>query len=96
MVNFATHRAMGNPAPVRFEVDLHDCEMTGELPKDLDGAFYRLHLDWLYPPSFEDDTLLAADGYISMFRLNGGRAHYKGRYVQTERYRNQIEAGRQV
>jgi carotenoid cleavage dioxygenase len=81
---------------MRFEVDLHDCEMTGELPKDLDGAFYRMHLDWLYPPSFEDDTILAADGYISMFRLKGGKAHYKGRYVRTERYRKQVEAGRQL
>ncbi len=81
---------------MRFEVDLHDCEMTGELPKDLDGAFYRLHLDWLYPPLFEDDTILAADGYMSMFRLKGGKAHYKGRYVRTERYQNQIKAGRQL
>src|SRR6185503_12627557 len=81
---------------MRFEVDLHDCEMTGALPPDLDGAFYRLHLDWLYPPLFEDDTILAADGYMSMFRLKGGKAHYKGRYVRTERYRKQIEAGRQV
>jgi carotenoid cleavage dioxygenase len=81
---------------MRFEVDLHDCEMTGALPRDLDGAFYRLHLDWLYPPSFEDDTILAADGYMSMFRLKGGKASYKGRYVQTERYRKQMEAGRQL
>ena len=81
---------------MRFEVDLHDCEMTGKLPKDLDGAFYRMHLDWLYPPLFEDDTILAADGYMSMFRLESGKAHYKGRYVQTERYRNQIDAGRQL
>jgi carotenoid cleavage dioxygenase-like enzyme len=81
---------------MRFEVDLHDCEMTGALPRDLDGAFYRMHLDWLYPPSFEDDTILAADGYMSMFRLKGGKASYKGRYVQTERYRNQLKAGRQL
>jgi carotenoid cleavage dioxygenase-like enzyme len=81
---------------MRFEIDLHDCEMTGALPADLDGAFYRMHLDWLYPPLFEDDTILAADGYISLFRLKGGKAYYKGRYVRTERYRNQIEAGRQV
>lgn len=81
---------------MRFEVDLHDCEMTGELPKDIDGALYRMHLDWLYPPLFEDDTSFGADGYISLFRLKGGRAHYKGRYVQTERYRNQVEAGRQL
>jgi carotenoid cleavage dioxygenase len=81
---------------MRFEVDLHDCEMTGELPKDLDGAFYRMHLDWLYPPRFADDTIFGADGYISLFRLKGGRAHYKGRFVQTERYHRQREAGRQL
>ncbi len=81
---------------MRFEVDLHDCDITGRVPAALDGAFYRLHLDWLYPPKYVDDTPLAADGYMSMFRLKGGRAHYKGRYVRTERYRNQIDAGRQV
>ena len=96
MVDFSRHLKMGNPAPTRFEVDLSDCEVTGELPKDLDGAFYRMHLDWLYPPAFEDDTLLAADGYMSLFRLKGGRAHYKGRYVRTQRYLNQLEAGRQL
>jgi len=96
MANFARHRTTGNPTPTRFEVDLYDCELAGELPKDLDGAFYRMHLDWLYPPCYADDTLLAADGYMSMFRLKGGSAHYKGRYVQTQRYRNQVEAGGQL
>jgi carotenoid cleavage dioxygenase-like enzyme len=95
-MDFEKYRSMGNPAPMRFEVDLNDCEVSGELPKDLDGAFYRMHLDWLYPPAFEDDTIFGADGYISMFRLKGGRAHYKGRYVQTERYFKQREAGRQL
>ncbi len=55
-----------------------------------------MHLDWLYPPSNTDDTILAADGYISLFRIKDGRADYKGRYVRTERYRNQIKAGRQL
>ena len=81
---------------MRFEVDLRDCEVRGEIPKDLDGAFYRLHLDWLYPPANADETILAADGYISQFRIRNGRADYKGRYVQTLRYRKQIEAGRQL
>ena len=33
---------------------------------------------------------------MSLFRLTGGKAHYKGRYVRTERYLSQIEAGRQL
>jgi carotenoid cleavage dioxygenase-like enzyme len=81
---------------MRFEVDLRDCEVTGAIPRDLDGALYRMHIDWLYPPSRADDTILAADGYISMFRLRNGRADYKGRYVQTLRYLKQMEAGRQL
>ena len=33
------------------EVDVQDCEIKGEIPRDLDGALYRMHLDWLYPPA---------------------------------------------
>jgi len=95
MVDFSQHRSRGQPA-ARFEVDVHDCEVAGEIPQGLDGALYRMHLDWLYPPAYLDETILAADGYISLFRIKGGRAHYKGRYVQTERYRRQLEAGRQL
>jgi len=81
---------------VRFEVDIRDCEVTGAVPKDLDGALYRMHLDWLYPPKLADDTIFSADGYISMFRLRNGRVDYKGRYVRTQRYLKQLEAGRQL
>jgi carotenoid cleavage dioxygenase-like enzyme len=77
-------------------VELKDCDVRGEIPKDLDGAFYRLHLDWLYPPVNEDETTLAADGYMSMFRIRGGHADYRGRHVETLRYRKQKEAGRQL
>lgn len=93
MVDFSGHSSI---KPARFEVDLQDCEVTGTIPRDLDGGFYRMHLDWLYPPSHADDTILAADGYISLFRIKNGRADYKGRYVRTERYLNQIKAGRQL
>ena len=77
-------------------VHLPDCEVKGEIPRDLDGALYRMHLDWVFPPMHADETILAADGYISMFRLRGGRAEYRGRHVETLRYRNQMRAGRQV
>jgi carotenoid cleavage dioxygenase-like enzyme len=77
-------------------IELKDCEVRGEIPRDLDGAFYRLHLDWLYPPTNEDETILAADGYISAFRIRNGSADYRGRHVETLRYRNQTAAGRQL
>ncbi len=96
MVDFSKHPMTGIAAPARFEVDIGDCEVKGEIPRGLDGAFYRMHLDWLYPPANADETILAADGYISMFRFKNGRAAYKGRYVRTIRYLNQVKAGRQL
>jgi len=97
MVDFSAMKDMtGYFAPTRFEADIFDCETTGNIPADLDGAFYRLHHDWLYPPKFADDTLLAADGNMSMVRIKDGRAHYKTRYVRTDRYEKQRAAGHQL
>lgn len=88
--------ARGYFAPCRFEGEVFDCEVTGHIPADLSGAFYRMHGDWLYPPMFADDASLAADGYISMFRIKNGKADYRGRYVRTERFQAQMNAGRQL
>jgi carotenoid cleavage dioxygenase len=82
--------------PARFEAEVFDCHFTGAIPKDLDGAFFRMHAASLYPPKFADDTILAADGYISMFRIQGGHVDYRGRYVRTQRMLNQKESRRQL
>jgi len=83
-------------APTRFEAEIPDCEVVGQIPADLDGAFYRVGAEWYYPPKFADDAILNADGYISMFRIRGGRVAYRGRWVRTERFRRNQEAGRQL
>lgn len=86
----------GTGAPTRFEADIPDCEVIGQIPRDIDGAFYRVGAEWYYPPKFPDDAILNADGYVSMFRIQGGRVGYKGRWVRTERFRRNQEAGRQL
>ena len=97
MVDFSSQPAMrGYFAPARFEADIYDCEVTGEIPAELDGAFYRLHPDWFYPPNPPDDIPLASDGYMSMFRFRNGVVDYKGRYVRTERFEQQRAARRQL
>lgn len=83
-------------ATTRFEADIPDCEVVGQIPHDMDGAFYRVGAEWYYPPLFADDAILNADGYISMFRIRGGRVSYKGRWVRTERFRRNQDAGRQL
>ena len=97
MVDFSSQEAMrGYFAPARFEADIYDCEVTGQVPAEVDGAFYRLHPDWLYPPNPPDDIPLASDGYMSMFRFKNGVVDYKGRYVRTERFERQKAARRQL
>jgi len=81
-------------APNRFDADVADCMIEGEIPSDLDGAFFRLSADFLYAPA--GFNALAADGYISRFRVKDGHVSYRGRYVQNERYRSQIAAQRQL
>jgi len=81
---------------LRFEGEIRDCEVQGEIPRDLRGTFYRLGGDWAYPPKYPHDVPFSADGYISMFRFDDGRVDYKGRFVQTPRYLANQKAGEQL
>jgi carotenoid cleavage dioxygenase-like enzyme len=82
--------------PLRFEGEISDCEVSGEIPRDIRGTFYRLGGDWAYPPKSPHDAPFSADGYISMFRFSNGRVDYKGRFVRTPRYLANHKAGRQL
>jgi len=81
---------------LRFEAEVFDCEVQGEIPRDIRGTFYRLGGDWLYPPKSPLDAPFSADGYISMFRFSNGRVDYRGRFVRTPRYLANRKAGRQL
>lgn len=97
MVDFSgMPHAVGYFSPARFDAEILDCEVSGSIPRELRGAFYRMHADWLYPPKFRDDASLAADGYISVFRFRGGSVDYRGRYVRTDRFERQRAARRQL
>jgi carotenoid cleavage dioxygenase len=97
MVDFSAQSTMkGFFAPQRYDADIRDCEVVGKIPSDLQGAFVRLGGEWYYPPKFADDGMLNTDGYVSMFRFNKGRVSYKGRFVQTERFKKNLAAGRQL
>ncbi|WP_305096224.1 carotenoid oxygenase family protein [Croceibacterium aestuarii] len=73
-------------APTRFEADLHDCEIEGDIPEGIDGTFYRAAVDRRYPPRHPLDIPYNADGAIDMFRIRGGRCDFRSRYVRTPRY----------
>jgi carotenoid cleavage dioxygenase-like enzyme len=92
--NEAARRGFGGP--LRFEGSLEDCEVVGKIPSDLNGAFYRVGAEWYYPPKFKDDAILNADGYVSMFRIRNGKVDFKGRWVQTHRFKEERKARRQL
>lgn len=98
-VNFSTDpSATGFFAPTRYEADLFDCEVEGQIPKDLNGAFYRACVDWFYPSKdpINDAVPFNGDGYIGMFRIANGNCDYKGRYVRTDRYLADRKARKQL
>jgi len=82
--------------PLRFDASIDDCEVVGRIPADMDGAFYRVGYEWYYPPKFSDDAILNADGYVSMFRIKGGKVDYRGRWVETYRLKQMRKARRQL
>jgi carotenoid cleavage dioxygenase-like enzyme len=72
--------------PTRFEGEVYDCEVYGDIPADLVGTYYRLQPDPEYPPRSLTDLPLTGDGHLSMFRfVGGGHLDYKSRYVKTAR-----------
>jgi carotenoid cleavage dioxygenase len=77
----------------RLEADVHDCEVTGKVPTDLNGAFYRVGPDAQYPMA-RGNVPFDGEGHVSMFRIKDGRVHYKSRFVRNERYLAQEKAGR--
>jgi carotenoid cleavage dioxygenase-like enzyme len=83
----ATPTFSGFNTPVRSEVDLYDLEVIeGEIPRDLDGTFYRCGPDPQFPPRLGSDIYLNGDGIVTMFRFAGGHVDMKSRYVRTEKF----------
>jgi len=84
----------GINAPCRIEADIEDLEVVGEIPRAIDGVFYRVGADHQFPPRFANDVPFNGDGMVSMFRFHDGRVQLKSRYVQTDRFRAERAAGK--
>jgi carotenoid cleavage dioxygenase len=74
----------GTQKPYRFEADVYDCEIEGEIPEGLNGSLYRAGPDTQYP-TMENDVIINGDGMISSFRFENGHVDFRCRYVKTAR-----------
>ncbi len=53
----------GFNSPTRFDADVYDCEVWGQIPTDIRGTFYRMQCDFDYrPPKNEWLTGFTATG----------------------------------
>lgn len=77
----------------RVESQVTDCEIDGKIPAEVEGTFFRVGPDYQYKPN-PKNIPFDGDGHISMFQIARGRADYKDRFVQTQRFKAQDEAGR--
>jgi carotenoid cleavage dioxygenase len=99
-VDFRGHpmfRPTGFNAPTRFEADVYDCEVWGQIPSDIEGTFYRMQCDFQYrPPQNEWPTGFNGDGHVSRIRFKDGNANFRSRYVKTARLEAEREAHKRL
>ncbi len=84
---------VGLNQPVGKECSLENLTIEGTLPREIEGAFFRAIPDPAFPPFLDNDTLLSGDGMISALRIDGGKASFDMRYVQTARHKAEVAAG---
>ncbi|HEV7632209.1 MAG TPA: carotenoid oxygenase family protein [Steroidobacteraceae bacterium] len=80
--------------PIRAEVSLRNLEVEGQIPPEIQGAFFRAVPDPEQIPLFENDIALSGDGMVSRFLFEGGQVDHDIRYVHTARYLAEHKARR--
>ena len=70
----------GFNTPSRVEANVHDLNVTGTIPAEMDGAFYRVQPEHQFPPLLGNDIAFNGDGMISMFRFKDGKVDYEHIY----------------
>ena len=80
--------------PLRFEGDILDLEVEGEVPPQLSGTYHRVHPDQQFAPRFDNEQFFNGDGMVSLFRFRHGRVDFKQRYAQTDKFKLERAAGR--
>ncbi|HSC07005.1 MAG TPA: carotenoid oxygenase family protein [Steroidobacteraceae bacterium] len=86
----------GFNAPSRVECDVYDLVIEGDLPQEINGAWYQSVPDPQYPPLLGHDTYLSGDGMVRMLRFENGHVDFSQRYIRSERFNNERQARRSL
>ncbi len=82
----------GNYAPWPMEGEIHDLIVEGAIPRELHGTLYRNGPNPQFAPRGKYHWF-DGDGMIHALTLSDGKAHYHNRWVRTQRFQLEREAG---
>lgn len=83
-------------APSRFQGDIEELEVFGNMPKSIHGTYYSMGVDKRFPPIHEDDILFNGDGIVGAYYIADGHVDWKRRYVQNDHYKAESKARRSL
>jgi carotenoid cleavage dioxygenase len=79
----------------RFECELDEVVVFGEIPKEISGTWYRMLVDPHFCPQV-GIPFVDGDGHVCAFRIQDGKVSMKMKYVHTERWLLERKAGRRL
>jgi carotenoid cleavage dioxygenase-like enzyme len=79
--------------PIRMEYDYPHLIIEGEVPRDLEGTFYRIGPNPQFAPRGTYNPL-NGDGMVHAFHLRDGSVSYRNRWVRTQQWNREHVAGR--
>ena len=82
----------GNYSPWPMEGEIHDLTVEGKIPGELNGTLFRNGPNPQFAPRGRYHWF-DGDGMIHAFTLRDGKAHYRNRWVRTQRFHMEREAG---
>ena len=82
----------GNYAPWLMEGEIHNLVVEGEIPRDLNGTLFRNGPNPQFAPRGRYHWF-DGDGMIHAFTIRDGKAHYRNRWVRSQRFQMEREAG---
>lgn len=83
----------GSNQPCRIQGEVADLVVLGDIPPEIDGTFYRVTVDPFMPPH-PGNVPIDGDGNITALRFKDGKVDLKLRYVETERFQIERNAGK--
>jgi carotenoid cleavage dioxygenase len=86
----------GNFAPLLAECDANDLVIQGEMPRDLNGALYRIGPNPQFPPLGQSHHWFLGEGMVHGLFIENGRVSYRNRWARTEQFETQRVAGRRL